>query len=162
MSKKMMALFAAVICLSIAASAAAPEDSCAGKEKCRGEKMAKELGLSTQQKAKLKEFREEMREVHQTQMEKIKALREKSKEELLKPVPSRDVLAALAKESGELRRVMAEKEADHMLKVKAVLTPEQFAKLLSKDFMLRMEQGPGGPHDGKGPHEKGPHHEMDE
>jgi Spy/CpxP family protein refolding chaperone len=87
-------------------------------------------------------------------MEKMKALRDKSKEELIKPSPSKDALYAFAKESGELRQSMAEKEADHLLKVKTVLTPEQFTKLLSKDFPFSMEPGPGGPHDGKRPHDK--------
>jgi Spy/CpxP family protein refolding chaperone len=171
MNKIVRAAFIAGVCFVAVAIAAAPRDSCGIKEGPRGEKMARELGLSTQQKAKFKEFREEMRDVRKAHMEKMKALLDKSKEELRKPSPSRDVLYAYARESGELRRVMAEKEADHMLKVKAVLTPEQFNKLLGKDFMLRRGHGPDGPRGDKGPHEHGPHgdshekgtdHEMDD
>jgi Spy/CpxP family protein refolding chaperone len=156
MFRKSIAVISAVACLGFSGFAAAPEDSSCTKEGPRGERMAKELGLSVQQKAKLKELREEMKGIHKAHMEKMKSLLDKSKEELMKPVPSKDVLYANARQSGELRRVMAEKEADHLLKVKAVLTPEQFGKLLSRDFMLRGCPGPGGgPCKGKCPHEKG-------
>jgi Spy/CpxP family protein refolding chaperone len=180
MRTRMMVAVSAVAWLFVPGFTAAPGDSCCAHDMHRGEKMAKELGLSTQQKSQLKELRETMREAHKDQMQKMKALRDKSKEELLKPVPSKDALYAIAKESGELRRVMAEKEADHLLKVKVVLTPEQFNKLLSKDLPFGMEPGQGGPHGdkqppekcmrekhphgnapGAGPHEDGPHHEMD-
>lgn len=158
MSSKKRGVLLAIVSFSVMAIAAGDGDSSAMKEKPRGEKLAKELGLSSQQKAQLKSMREEMRGVRKEHIKKMKELRDKSKEDLLKPVPSRDVLYSYARESGELRRIMAEKEVDHILKVKAVLTPEQFIKLLSKDFMHPM--GPGGHHT-RGPHGKGMRKETD-
>jgi Spy/CpxP family protein refolding chaperone len=127
--------------------------------------MAKELGLSTQQKSQLRELRKEMRDFHRSQMDKMRALRDKSKGELLAASPNKEILYGFAREMGELRRVMAEKEADHLLKVKAVLTPDQFEKLLKMDFGQRKGPGPAGCHDtlqgkwlhGRGPN-GGPHH----
>jgi Spy/CpxP family protein refolding chaperone len=132
MHRKLIIVMAVVMSI-IAAAVAAPQDSCR-TEMAKGEKMAKELGLSTQQKAQFKDLHREMREAHNDQIDKMKALLEKSKEELLKPAPSKDILYGYAREMGELHRVMAEKEAEHLLKVKAVLTPDQFVKLLSRDF----------------------------
>jgi Spy/CpxP family protein refolding chaperone len=159
MSSKKIGVVLAIVSFSVMAIAAGDGDSSAMREMPRGEELAKELGLSSQQKAQLKSMREEMRGVRKEHIKKMKALRDKSKEELLKPVPSRDVLYSYARESGELRRIMAEKEADHMLKVKAVLTAEQFKRLLSKDFMHPM--GSAGGHHKRGPHGKGPHEETD-
>lgn len=158
MENKLIIVTALVVSL-IAAAVSAPQDSCR-TEMAKGERMAKELGLSTQQKAQLKELRGEMREAHKDQMDKMKALMEKSKEELLKPAPGKDILSGYAKEMGELHRVMAEKEADHLLKVKAVLTPDQFKKLLSRDFRRNKDPWHGDGHDSlhaKCPHGKGLH-----
>ena len=148
----------------IAGVAIALAGGCGAREKSMGEKMAKELGLSADQKAKLKDLREGMKTVRKENMEKMRELVDKSKDELLKPTPDKDALAALAKESGELRRAMTEKETDHLLKVKAVLTPDQFKKLLSKDFGPRKGFREGGHHDDheKGSHGKGSDHDRDD
>jgi Spy/CpxP family protein refolding chaperone len=91
---------------------------------------------------------------HKQIFEQMKSLREKSKAELLKQNPSKKVLDEYASQFGELNKQFAQKRADHMLKIKAILTPEQFTKLLSRE-----DNGPGGlggPRgkrwkDGKGP-----------
>jgi Spy/CpxP family protein refolding chaperone len=166
MNKKWMLIIAVIA--GIAGSAIAGQDSCGGvRGKNFREKMAKELGLSADQKEKLKELHKTMRDVRKEHMEKMKALLDKSKEELLKPAPSKDTLYEYARASGELSRIMAEKEADHFLKVKAILTPEQFKKLLRKDFDHPIGGVAPGSHHGerpceKGLYEKGPHEEMNE
>jgi len=118
-----------------------------GKE--MGEKIAKELGLTADQKTRLKGLREEMRDARKNNFDKIKAMREKSREELLKASPDKSALYGYAREMGELHREMAEKETDHMLKVKGILTPDQFKKLLSKNMW--QGKGRGGPHEEEGP-----------
>jgi Spy/CpxP family protein refolding chaperone len=159
MHQKFITVVAIVVGMTLTVFAA-PRDTC-GAETGKGERMAKELGLSAQQKSQLKELRGEMRDFRKGQMDKMKALLDKSKEELLKSSPSREVLYGYAREMGELRRAMAEKEADHLLKAKAVLTPDQFAKLLSMDFRQGKGHGPGNsPHD-KGGH-GGRHPDMDD
>jgi hypothetical protein len=58
---------------------------------------------------------------------------------------------------------MSEKMADHMLKMKTILTKDQFQKLLSKDFWHGLGQpgkGPRPPHDGQ--HGMPPPGDMDD
>lgn len=146
---------------------AAPHDSTsAAMRDSSHQKLMDQLNLSADQKAKMKALREEMSTLRRTNMEKMKALREKSKEELLKAAPNKAVLYGYAKEMADLHKAMAEQMADHMLKVKTVLTKEQFEKMMSKDFLKgirerRMHDAPrhGGPHGMGGP---GGLHDMDE
>jgi Spy/CpxP family protein refolding chaperone len=117
-----------------------------------------QLNLTDDQKAKLKDMRKEMGEFRKVNFEKMKALREKSKVEFLKAAPSKTVLYGFAKEMGDLHKAMAEKMADHILKMKTILTKEQFEKMLNFDF------GEGnGPmmHRGEGPHGDHPHNDGD-
>ncbi len=107
-----------------------------------------QLNLTEDQKAKLKGMRGEMREFRKQNLEKMKVVLDKSKEELLKASPSKAVLYGYAKEMGELHRAMAEHMANHMLTIKSVLTKDQFAKLLSNEFHPPMGEG----HSGRGPH----------
>ena len=163
MRSKNAVAVAVIMCFAAGATLAAAPDSSQSKGKGMGDKIAKELGLSADQKTKLKDLREEMKGVRKEHMEKMKAILDKSKEELLKASPKKEVLYGYAKQSGDLRRIMAEREVDHLLKVKAILTPEQFKKLLNKDFRHGpgMVPGPKGPHD-QGPNGKGPRPESDE
>jgi Spy/CpxP family protein refolding chaperone len=160
MQQKLLTVLS-IIAIMALSPFASPGDS-SGVEMKRGAKIARELGLSDPQKLQLKGLRHDMHEFRKGQMDKMKELLDKSRLELLKPSPNRDVLFGYAKEMGEVRRVMAEKEADHLLKVKAVLTPDQFTKLLSKDFMEGKDRGPGAWHDslhGNRPHHDGGPHE---
>ena len=125
----------------------AAADSMHGKQ--RGKFMA-ELNLTPDQKTKLQALHKQMMETTKPFFEQMKGIMEKSKAELLKPQPSKQVLYGYATELGDLHKKMAEKRADHLLQVKAILTPEQFSKLLSHKWM-----GPEGFRNGKG---KGPHH----
>ncbi len=118
-------------------------------------KMWTQLGLSEDQKAKLKDMRKDMREFRKQNFEKMKVLLDKSKDELLKQSPSKTALYGYAKEIGDLHREMSQKMADHMLKIKSVLSKDQFVKLLSNEFMPPM----GGPRRGlehDGPHQGPP------
>lgn len=152
--------------LAVSAIAAPNDSSSAAMHDSLHQKFMDQLNLSADQKAKMKALREEMRTLRKANMEKMKVLREKSKEELLKAAPNKTVLYGYAKEMGDLHKAMAEQMADHLLKVKAVLTKEQFEKMMSKDFLKgmrerRMHDGPprGGPHGMGGP---GGMHEMDD
>jgi Spy/CpxP family protein refolding chaperone len=143
-----------VAALSINGSICAmPQDNCDSTNKCRKMEngIVLELGLNADQNAKLKTLHSEMKIAHKEHIEKIKALREKSREELLKPKPDKTVLYGFAGEIGALQKIMAEKEADHLLKIKAILTPEQFDKLLSRNFTKKV--GPP-PQDEHGPDDK--------
>ncbi len=99
-------------------------------------KMA-EMGITEEQGTRLKELYREMRTFKKEHMAKVKELREKTKQELLKDNPSRNALSAYSEEMGILHKKMNENRIDHLLKMKAVLTPEQFDKVANHDFSKR-------------------------
>jgi Spy/CpxP family protein refolding chaperone len=127
--------FCAITMLFIGSlSAIFAADSVNALQNEKAKKVFEDLGLSTVQKAKLKDLRIEMQAMRKDHFEKMKVMREKIKEEILKESPSQTALHEFAKDIGNLRMLMAEKESEHLLKVKAILTPEQFKKLLSKEL----------------------------
>lgn len=99
------------------------------------QKMWNDLGLTDDQKEKLKAVHQEGRDMRHKDMEALKTLRQKMKEELLKPSPSKATLDGYATEMGNLSKRMTQARTDHLLKVKSILTPEQFSKLLDKEWM---------------------------
>jgi Spy/CpxP family protein refolding chaperone len=109
-----------------------------------------QLNLTDDQKTKLKSLRADMKDFRKANFEKMKSLLEKSKEELLKAAPSKAVLYGYAKEIGDLHKAMSEHMADHMMKMKAILTKEQFQKFLSRDFRQGMDRPGAGPHPSHG------------
>jgi Spy/CpxP family protein refolding chaperone len=121
------------------------------------QKMWAELKLTPDQKSKFQALHKQTRETMKPFFEKMKGIMEKSKAELLKPQPSLKTLDGYAAEMGDLHKQMAQKRVEQLLQIKAILTPEQFTKLLSRDFM--------GPPEGFGPGKgmgKGrPHHDKD-
>jgi Spy/CpxP family protein refolding chaperone len=116
-----------------------------------GKQMMADLNLTADQKAKLKTLREEMKPVREKQMEAMKGLRIKMRDELLKSKSDSRILADLAKLAGEAHATMVLKEQEHLIKVKAVLSADQFSKVLSREFVEHPMRGPGGPHMEKGP-----------
>lgn len=142
--------------LSATAAFCSPDSTKAAPMDSSHQKWWAQLNLTDDQKAKLKTLRQEMRESRKANFDKMKALLDKSKEELLKPAPTKAALYGYAKEMGDLHKAMAERMADHMLKVKTILTKDQFAKLLSKEMhppgMREMHKGPNDAPHGQGPH----------
>ena len=98
-----------------------------------------ELGLTSEQETKLKELHRQTAPNRREQMKKIEELRGKIKTELLKDKPSQKVLDDYAAQMGDLHKLMNLSSIDHLLKVKEILTPEQFKKFTEKGPM-------GGPH----------------
>jgi Spy/CpxP family protein refolding chaperone len=124
-----------------------------------------QLNLSEDQKAKLKTLRVDMKDFRKANFEKMKSILDKSKEELLKAAPSKVVLYGYAKEMGDLHKAMSEHMADHMLKMKTILSKEQFQKLLKNNFLHGMGHpgnGPRPPHDGPHGMASPPPHDMDD
>lgn len=148
------ALCAVIIAAGIVSAQPGPKrgpDS--GKE--RPHRMWKDLNLKDDQKNKLKALHDEMQKVRKKHFETVKKVRAKIKDELLKDSPSQKALYGYAGELGELHKQMTKERSDHLLKVKTVLSKEQFKKLLEHE--RRMGKGKFG-HRGecKGcPHEKG-------
>lgn len=94
-----------------------------------------ELDLTAAQKEKLKSLRVDDCAVRSKNIEAIRTVREKIRNELLKSDPSESVLYGYSAELGELHKQISKSQNDHFLKVKQILTPEQFSKLLEDDRM---------------------------
>ena len=127
-----LGLLAGSLVLSPLAVFAQPDTAHMGK--CR-EKMMTDLKLNADQKAKIKELHKQHRESLKPFFEKMKATREQVKAELLKPQPSKQALDGFATKLGDLHKQMAQMRNDHLLQFKAILTPEQFSKLVNHDCM---------------------------
>jgi Spy/CpxP family protein refolding chaperone len=106
-----------------------------------GKKMFAELGLTPEQEAKLKEIRAAAAPAKKLHQQQLEVVRQKIKVELQKEKPSKSALNKYAAEAGSLHKQMNLASIDRLLKIKAVLTPEQFNKLSERGFM----HGPGGP-----------------
>ena len=145
---------AGTLMLSPLAAVAQPDDTMMQKP---FQKMIKELNLTQDQKTKLKALRKQMKEPRQQIIDQMKGVRNKIKEELLKDKPSKTVLDGYASQLGELSKQIAQKLADHLLQVKAILTPEQFTKLVNHDWMGQLMKRRG-----QGKHRPGADGEMDE
>jgi Spy/CpxP family protein refolding chaperone len=127
-------------------------DTTSSKGNMMLEKMTKKLGLTPDQQAKLKDLRTGMASRNKDTWAKIKTIREKEKQELLIPNPSQPTLYGYAKEINDLQGAIAEKRLEHLLKVKEILTPDQFKKLL--DVMSNMGNRHAWKHGGHGDKEK--------
>jgi Spy/CpxP family protein refolding chaperone len=137
-----MALMAGVLVIAPLSSMAQDQPPAPDKHP---HKMWTDLGLTEEQKEKLKELHQEMKTVRTGHMEQIKALRQKAKEELLKEKPSRNTLNALARNQGDIEQKFAEKRLEHLLKLKGVLTSEQFTKFVDREWSGPRKCPPNSP-----------------
>jgi len=119
--------------------------------------VAEKIGLSDEQKAKLKELknngeanRESQKKVREATMKQVELMKAEKIDEAA-------VMAAID-EVFELRKAMAKEQAKRVIAVKSVLTPEQVKMAheeMKKMFEARGDRGPR--REGKGPREfKGP------
>ena len=99
----------------------------------RPHRMWENLNLNDKQKEELKKLHDEMQEVRKKHIEAVKTVRDKIKTELLKKKSSQNVLYGYAGELGELHKQMTKERGDHLLKVKKVLTPEQFKQIVEHE-----------------------------
>ena len=159
--KKRAALFVAVVCgvLFSNISISAQSDEGPGPDPERKfdhpHRMWKDLDLNGDQKDKLKALHNEMQQIRKKHFGSVKTVRNKIKDELLKDSPSKKTLHKYAGELGELHKQMTKERSDHLLKVKKLLKPDQFKKLLEHE--RRMGKGKFG-HKGDCngcPHHKG-------
>ena len=97
-----------------------------------------ELNLTDEQHTKIKLLKLDMQKEHVLHFDEVRKIRNKIKEELLKEKPSEAKLNGYAKELGKLHGKLSEKRMAHLLKVKEVLSTEQFENILSKEFRKEM------------------------
>jgi Spy/CpxP family protein refolding chaperone len=112
-----------------------------GPREHSGKKMFAELGITAEQEAKLKEIHAAAAPAKKLLQSQIEVVHQKIKVELQKEKPSKSALNKYAAEMGNLHKQMNQAAIDRRLKVKAVLTPEQFGKLSERGFI----GGPAGP-----------------
>lgn len=149
--KHLTVLFGAAALSSVlVASGLSAQPSNPGSE-TKHHRIFADLNLSEKQQNDLKALHQEMKELRLHHMESVRAVRDRMKTELLKPDASQSVLYGHAAELGELHKQMSKDRSDHLLKVKKVLTPEQFSKLVEREERM----GPDGPGCAKD-HGKGP------
>ena len=93
------------------------------------EDMKKELGLTAEQDIKLKASRESHRTEVKALHDAIKVKKGELKAAIAKPGATRAQVEPIANELKALEVQMTDRRVDGIFAVKAILTPEQFAKL---------------------------------
>lgn len=122
-----------------------------------GARVAQELNLTEKQQQDLKELRNTHRELQKSKHEEMRALHQELNELLkAKKVDQRAVKATIQKGSDLTSRKLQE-HVDYQLKVKEIMTPEQFAKYLDlkEERMEKRRCMNQGKHKGNG---KGKHY----
>ena len=127
--------------------------------------IAEKLGLSDEQKAKLKEIKGDKESNREAQKKAREATMKQLDLMKAEKIDEAAVMAAID-EVFELRKAMAKEQAKRVIAVKSVPTPEQVKKAheeMKKMFEARGDRGPRregkGPREFKGPR-KGPHGEK--
>ena len=126
------------------------EQGPAGKE---GEEIpisniAQKLGLSLEQKEQLKEQRFQQKYNKMETRNKIRLKELELRHELEKEVINQETIDKIVVELKELQGITIEQRVASILKMKEILTLEQFEKLQSLD-KLRMHRGKQGAHQGQ-------------
>jgi Spy/CpxP family protein refolding chaperone len=108
--------------------------------------MWEELNLTAEQEAKFKEINSRHAPARRESAQRIEELREKINQEILRDKPSKSMLIQYAGTIGEIQKKMSLASVNHLLDVKAVLTPEQFKAFVS----MSAAAGSGGRRGGSG------------
>ena len=103
----------------------------------------KELGLTQQQREQLRGLRQDQVDPNKDFRGRMQEIRKATKEEFSKADPSKSALDKLAGQLGDLAEDLAKEKAEYLLEVKKVLTVDQWAKLLERNWMLDLGPGPG-------------------
>jgi Spy/CpxP family protein refolding chaperone len=115
----------ALLAASLAPGASAANDAAPPAEH-PARRMWAELGLTAEQEAKFREINSRYAPVRREHARRMDELKAKINQEVMKERPSRSLLAQYAGQMGEAQKKMNIASVDHLLSVKAVLTPEQF------------------------------------
>jgi periplasmic protein CpxP/Spy len=111
-----------------------------------GDKWQEQLNLSTDQKAQIKQIRDQERSASEGLRQQMKAAAEKQKS-LMTGNATDDQLRQQHREIQALRQQVSERRFDTMLKIRQVLTPEQRVKAAQ---LMQERRGHGRRHGGSG------------
>ena len=106
-----------------------PSKNCRGDFKAKCAEMNKKLGITPEQEKLLDAQRDAHRKEAEATMKAMKDNREALKTEMAKPGITRQDLEPIVAEMKKLECDMVEQRVQGILKVKSILTPEQFEKL---------------------------------
>ncbi|MBD3241096.1 MAG: periplasmic heavy metal sensor [Chitinivibrionales bacterium] len=99
--------------------------------------LLEELDLSAEQRAQLRTLLDEQRDSYRELKGRMRQVRTAMKTELARDRPDEEALAKTARESGKLAEEMVTRRIAYLLKVKKVLTAEQFDELLERHWVLK-------------------------
>lgn len=99
--------------------------------------LLEELELSEAQRERLGAALEEQRSSSKEIKASMRRIRDAMKAELAKDQPSQEALEKTARESGELAEQMVKQRIAYLLKVKKILSREQFGELLDRHWLHR-------------------------
>jgi hypothetical protein len=99
-----------------------------------GHRMWNDLQLNADQQAKLLTMHNEMKDLRKNQRDEMNTVRLKIKEELSKSNPSKTVLSGFVSDLGKIHEKQIQSHIDHMMQLKTILTPEQFQKVIDKEW----------------------------
>ncbi len=105
--------------------------------------LAKELGLKPEQQEQMKQFRAAQEAKNKPLLEQLRAVRKELKLELEKPGVDRDKAYAIAGTINGLQGELLKNRINGILKMKEILTPEQYQKLQE----IRERKKPRGLHE---------------
>ena len=145
--KKTMIVMAVVVAVVFIAGSVFAWGGCEthgkGSKECSNkEEMNKELGLTTEQSKQLETGRQSHRAEVKILHDAMKVKKEELKAAIVKPGATRAQVELIANELKALQARMTDKRIDGIFAVKAILTPEQFAKLETmKEKNVNKRQG---------------------
>jgi Spy/CpxP family protein refolding chaperone len=118
-----------------------------GGKGCVARDITKELNLTPEQNQQLKAQRQQTRQTARELQEKIRTKRGELREALDKKDVDRNAVNKIIADLKELQGSMLEQRVDSILKMKTILTPEQFTKLqsLHKPGMRKGQKDQKGP-----------------
>ena len=132
---KNLSLFMALMLVTSVAFAGASKKK--GSDEKRGEHMRKELDLTSEQLAKMKEIRKKKKEVHREARKKVRAAREAFHTSVGNPQTSNDELKAKFEELQAAQAAQHRSGFETMLEIRAILDETQRAKFQEKRKMFR-------------------------
>jgi Spy/CpxP family protein refolding chaperone len=145
-----IAVIFAVGVLSAPVTLFAATDKSKADEQTAATAVENELGLTQEQKDKLKDLRETMRAKQNTYSDDLRAAKASLQQELESANPDRKKADNLVASINKLQTQMLAMRVDQVFSMRAILTPEQYQKLLQQrekrrqDMKVKVQQGKPG------------------
>jgi len=138
MKQGLVMVMIAMSAMVVVTQAGYAQDSSGADTNCRGkahkniERLFDELNITAQQKEQLKGIMQESRAKTVANREKLRLNRQALKEELEKVTSDTAKINALVADVKSIEGQLTDERVSHILRIKAVLTPEQFVKFKEK------------------------------